>query len=136
MATVGGDCLELRVNHPVLGEHVFYPKAYEGFTFDPGGIRTNDDVNQVSGDGLSIYQMNRVRGYLELVIANDMNTREDWTFAKRLGASPVEASFVASFINGTSWGFNGKPVGDIQVDTNAATFTMKIAFSGDPNRLA
>lgn len=135
MATVGGDFLEVRVKHPVLGEHVFYPKSNEGNTFDPGGIRTNDDANQVSGDGQAIWQMNRVRGYLELVIANDMTTREDWLFARRLSSSPVEGSYVASHINGTSWGFNGKPVGDIQVDSNAATFTLKIAFSGDVNKI-
>lgn len=135
MATTGGDWLEIRVSHPTLGEHVFYPKANEGNTFDPGGIRTNDDANQVSGDGQSIYQMNRVRGFLEVTVANDMNTRQDFIFAKNLGASPVEASYVASHINGSTWGFNGKPVGDIQVDSNASTFTLKVAFSGDPNKL-
>lgn len=136
MATVGGDFLEIRVNHPTLGEHVFYPKSNEGNTFDPGGFRSNDDANQVTANGAEmIRQINRVRGFLETVVANDANTREDVMFAKKLGASPVEASYVASHANGTTWGFNGFPVGDLNVDTNAATFTLKLAFV-EANRLS
>ena len=135
MATVAGDCLEIRVSHPKLGEHVFYPKANEGNTFDPGGIRTNDDASMVSGDGQGIWQKNRVLGYFEALVANDMTTRKDWMFAKKLAGSPVEGSYTISFINGTTWGVNGMPVGDIAPDTNAGTFTLKVAFSGEVNEL-
>jgi hypothetical protein len=136
MATVGGDWLEIKASHPTLGEHVFYPKANDGNTFDPGGIRTNDDVNQVTGSGQAIWQKNMTRGFLEVVVENDMNTRQDWLFAKNLAASPVEASFVASHSNGSIWGISGMPVGDIAPDTNASTFTLKIAFSGKANKIA
>lgn len=135
MATTGGDWLEIRVSHPTLGEHVFYPKANEGNTFDPGGVRTNDDANQISGDRQAIWQLNLTRGFLETVVANDMRTRQDFIFAKSLAGNPDDASYVASHINGSTWGFTGRPVGDIQADSNASTFTLKVAFSGDPNKL-
>lgn len=136
MATIGGDWLEIKVNHPTLGEHTFYPKSNEGSTFDPGGIRTNDDANQVTGAQEAIWQKNMARGFLEVVIANDPNSREDWLFANNLTASPVDASYTASHIGGTIWGFNGMPVGDVAPDFNAATMTLKIAITGKPNRLA
>lgn len=127
MATVGGDILEVRVSHPTLGDHVFYPKANEGNTFDPGGIRSDDDASRISGDGQPIWQMNRVRGSFEMVVADDMNEREDSLFAKELHGSPVDGTWTISLINGTIWGMVGRPVGDLNVDTNASTFTLKVA---------
>ena len=129
MATGAGDWLEIRVTHPTLGPHTFYPKANEGNNFDKGGIRTNDDASQIAGSGEMIYQMNQVRGSLEITCADDANVRKDSDFANALSASPVEASWVCSHINGSTWGFNGKPVGDIVTDTNAGTFAMKLAFA-------
>lgn len=128
MATVGGDILELRVKHPELGEHSFFPKSNEGNTFDFGGVRTNDDANQITGSREMIVQKNVVRGMLEVVVANDMNTREDATFAAALAESSTPGNYVLSMINGTIWGFDGHVVGDIQPDLNAATFTLKLAF--------
>lgn len=136
MATVGGDWLEIKVNHPTLGEHTFYPKSNEGSTFDPGGVRTNDDANQISSDRQGIWQKNIARGFIELTIANDATGREDWLFIKKLTASPAEGSYTCSHIGGSIWGFNGMPVGDIAPDFNTATMTIKIGISGDPNRLA
>ena len=63
MATTGGDILEVTYSHPTLGQGAFFPKANEGNTFDPGGFRNNDDVNQIDGAGELIVQKNRVRGH-------------------------------------------------------------------------
>jgi len=127
MATIGGDFSEVRVSHPTLGDHVFYPKSNEGNPRDPGGFRTSDDANMVSGDGEPIWQMNQVRGSIEVVCADDVNTREDSDFASQLAGDPTPADWIFSHISGVTWGMNGKPVGDIQPDSNAGTFTMKIA---------
>lgn len=134
MATTAGDWLEIKVDHPTLGQHTFYPKSNEGSNFVKGGIRTNDDDNQTaSGD--PIWQMNFVRGSLEVVIADDMNVRLDSDFANQLTASPVDGNWTCSHINGSIWGFSGRPVGDITTDTNAGTFTLKIAYAGKPNKI-
>ncbi len=127
MATTGGDFIQITVNHPDLGEHVYYPKSNEGNGMDPGGIRTADDANSISGDGEPIFQMNRVRGYFEIVVANDSNVRNDADFTAQLMASPKTGDWTFSHINGVVWGMNGKPVGDIQPDTNASTFTLKVS---------
>ena len=51
MATLGGDISEVTYNHSVIGSGVFYPKAGEGNTFDPGGIRNSDDASGIDGSG-------------------------------------------------------------------------------------
>ena len=126
-AALGGDFLELTYNHPTVGQGSFFIKANEGNTLDPGGLRTNDDASQVDGGGNMIYQMNRVRGHVEVMCANDFNDRNDIEVAKDLTASPVETEWTISHVSGVVYGFRGKPVGDISVDVNAATFTLKIA---------
>lgn len=129
MATTGGDILEMRYNHPTLGQGVFYPKSNEGNTFDLGGFRTADDQNMISGDGEPIFQMNRVRGTAEIVCANDMNGRNDLQVAVDLASNAVAAEWAISHVNGTVWGCTAKPVGDLQSDVNAATFTLKLGGS-------
>lgn len=126
--TLGGDFIEVRVSHPTLGDHTFYPKSNEGNTFDPGGVRAVDDANMITGNGAeTIDQLNRVRSSFEIVCANDMNEREDSQFAAALGGDPVPGQWTISHISGVTYGLTGRPVGDIQVDTNAGTFTLKVA---------
>ena len=125
--TTAGDFTEITYSHPTLGSGSFFPKANEGNTLDEGGLRNNDDANQIDGGGNLIVQKNRVRGSFEIVCANDMNTRNDVSKAKALAASPVSADWTISHTNGTVWAGNGTIVGDIQTDTNAGTFTLKVA---------
>lgn len=123
---VGGDIIEVTYSHPTIGQGSFFPKANEGNTFDPGGIRTADDASQIAGAGEFIAQKNRVRGSFEVVCVNDMNTRNDIEVVQQLAADPVPADYTVSVINGTVWKASGFPVGDLQADVNASTFTLKI----------
>lgn len=129
MASIGGDFKEIKVSHPTLGDHIFLPKSNEGNTFDPGGVRTGDDANMITGSGEPIWSLNTVRAFFEVVVANDMNTRADAIFAAKLAGDNVDANWTLSHRNGTVWGLSGRPVGDINPDTNVATFTLKIAGS-------
>ena len=122
-----GDIKELTWNHPTLGSGTLFPKAAEGNTYDPGGIRTTDDANAIAGDGSMIVTKNRTRGFIEVVVENDMNIREDADKIAALAADPVPAEWTMSHINGTVWSGSGFPVGDIQPDMNAGTWTVKIA---------
>lgn len=130
MAATGGDISEVTWNHPTLGSGTLFPKSNEGNTYDVGGIRTGDDANMISGAGTPIYQMNRQRGFFEIVVENDQNVRGDAELMAELAADPVEADWTFSVLNGTTWGGKGKPVGDIAPDINASTFTLKVAGGG------
>lgn len=123
----GGDILEIRYSHSIIGDGVFYAKANEGNTLDPGGYRTSDDASLIDGARQPIWQTNLQRAHIEVLCVNDMNVRNDIDVARQLTSSTIEADFTVSMINGTVWGITGKPVGEIQADTNAATFTLKIA---------
>ena len=123
---VGGDIIEVTVNHPTLGSKVFFPKANEGNTYDVGGIRTEDDADSVDGGGNPIWKKNRKMGFFEVVIANDQNNGQDAEFCASLAADPAAADWTFSIINGTVYGGSGKPVGDIQANINDATFTLKV----------
>ena len=44
---VGGDIEEIVCKHATLGEFRFQAKSNESFTLDPGGLRSNDDANEM-----------------------------------------------------------------------------------------
>jgi len=130
MAAVGGDVFEITFNHPTLGSGTLFAKAGEDTTFDPGGFRSNDDANMIAGDGTMIDQMNRNRWSFEGTIAWDMNEALELQQMVALAGSPVLSDWTITHVNGSVYGGQGKPVGDLQGNGNAATFTLKIAGSG------
>jgi len=127
---VGGDIIEITWNHPTLGTGTWYPKAAEDNTFDQGGYRSTDDANMIDGGGNMIDQINRVRWSFEGTIAWEMNIADTLGDARKLAASPVQADYTFTHINGTVWSGKGKPVGDLQGNGNAATFPVKISGGG------
>jgi hypothetical protein len=127
---VGGDIIEITYNHPTLGSGVIFPKASEDSTYDLGGFRSNDDASMIDGGGNMIDQLNRVRWSFEVAVAWDMNNRSDLDKLTELSGSPVQSEWTFSHINGTVYGGTGKPVGDMQGNGNAATFTLKVSGGG------
>lgn len=131
MAFVGGDITEITYNHPVIGSGTIFCKANEDGTLDPGGFRSNDDANSITGDGRIIDQLNRVRGSFETPpVAWDMTDRDELQKLADMTESPVLADWTIANISGAIWGGKGKPVGDIQGNTNTALISLKIAFEG------
>jgi hypothetical protein len=127
MSAVGGDIIEIAFSHPVLGNGIIFPKAAEDSTYELGGLRTDDEANGVDGSGEAIYKMNRIRWFFEVLVAWDMNNRKDLEKLVALASDPQEASWTFSHINRTVYGGDGKPVGDMNGNGNAATFKLKIA---------
>lgn len=125
----GGDIIEITFNHSVIGSGTFFPKAAEPGTYDLGGYRSKDDANSIDGSGASIDVMNRVRGFFETTIANDMNIAKDAEKIAELAASPIEATWTFTVINGITYSGDGKPVGDIIPDIDKGTLKIKVAGS-------
>lgn len=125
-----GDIIEIRFNHPSVGSGVFFPKSNEGNKFDPGGIRNNDDANGITAAGSIMYQKNRVIGSVEAMIENDNQVRLDAEKVAELQKESLEAVWTITMINGTVWKGTGAPVGDVSVDVNAGTFTLKVVSGG------
>lgn len=123
---VHGDIIEVAYSHPTLGSGVFSPKANEGNTFDPGGFRNEDDSNMVTGNGTLMMKKNRVTGFFEIVVENDMNADNTAIKLKALAADNVQADWTVTHVNGSVWAGSGFPVGDIQPDVNAGTMTLKV----------
>lgn len=132
---VGGDIIEVTYNHPTLGTGVFYPKSAEDTTYNLGGFRSNDDNQAVTGSGEMLDQINNSRWSFEVPCAWDMNNRDDLEKASALAASPVLADWTITHINGVVHGGSGKPVGDLEGNSNAATFTLKVAGSGQLKKI-
>lgn len=130
MAAVGGDILEITYNHPTLGSGTLFPKASEDSTFDPGGVRGNDDANMITGNGQSIRQLNRVRWSFDVVIAWDMNSSDEVEKLSKMAGDPDEADWTISHINGTIYSGKGAPVGDIKGNGNTATTPLKVSGGG------
>jgi len=131
----GGDILEISYKHPTLGTGTWFPKSSEDGTVDPGGLRSSDDANMVTSSGQMIDQMNRVRWSFEGVVAWDMATNDELNQARALASSPILADWTVTHINGTVWGGKGKPVGDINGNTNSAQMSVKIAGGGQLNKI-
>ena len=137
MSVTGGDITEIRCNHPTLGSSVYNPKASEDSTFDPGGYRTDDDLDSITGNGEAIYKVNNKRPFFEVVCAVDMNERNEFQGTlTNLAQSDQEGDWIISHINGTVQGFKGKPVGDLQWNGNASTFTLKISGGNRMRKIA
>jgi len=135
MAVVSGDLLEITYNHPDIGNGVWYPKSNEDFTFDTGGFRTNDDANQIDGGGRAINQLNRVKWFGEGTVTWDMNSTDELSQASALAAHPVDADWTFTHINGTVWKAKGRPVGDIQGNTNVGTMAIKVSGGGEMKKI-
>lgn len=131
----GGDIIEIVCQHPTLGEFRFSPKANESFTLDPGGIRTNDDSSQITGNGQAIYQMNKVRWSMEGPVGVDFTSGNEMENLPKLSESIEEGTWTISHISGNIWKGKGKVVGDLQPDSNAATMTLKVSGSGKLEKL-
>ena len=123
---VFGDVTEIVCQH-ISGTYRYYPKANESFTIDRGGIRGNDDANQVTSDGQMMSQLNRVRWSIEGPIAVDMILDSEISSLNVLAASPSMGTWSISNIAGVTYRGIGRPIGDIQLDTNAGTLTLKLA---------
>lgn len=126
---VGGDIREITYNHEKIGSGTLFCKANDDGTIDLGGYRTNDDANQVTGDGRMIVQLNRTLGSFETPpIAWDMTDKNELQRLSDLAASPINADWTISSVSGAVWAGRGRPVGDLQGSTNAATVGLKLAF--------
>jgi len=123
-----GDVDEIVCQH-TLGEFRFFPKSNESATVDEGGVRANDDANQVTANGQMMSQLNRIRWSVECPIAVEANVTV--TDLKKLAKHPDLGNWTYSFISGEVKKGVGRPVGDIQVDTNAGTLTLKVSGGGE-----
>lgn len=130
MSFIGGDVTEVVCKHPELGDFRFSAKANEAFTLDPGGFRSNDDASAITGDGKVIDQINRVRWSLEGPIAVDLVSDNEMAALPELAAHPLPGVWTMTHISGRISKGTGKPVGDLQPDTNAATMTLKVSGGG------
>jgi hypothetical protein len=126
---VFGDCVEITCQH-VLGRFSYFPKANESFTIDKGGIRNNDDANQITSNGQLMIQKNRTRWSVEGPIAFDQISDDQMTTLNQITESPITGTWTFSFLSGGIYTGNGMPVGDLQGDSNAGTMTLKIVGGG------
>lgn len=129
MGYTGGDTIEMTYNHPTIGSGSFFFKANEDGTVDQGGRRSNDDASMITGNGRFIDQMNVVRASFETPpMAWDMIDQDELSVLQELAGDPNLADWTITNISGAIWGGKGKPVGDIQGNSNSAQITVKIAF--------
>ena len=130
---VFGDVQEIVINHPALpgGSARFYPKANESFNFDKGGIRVNDDANQITSNGQIMRQMNRSRWEVDGPIACDTITDAEMKNLNILSASPILGTIQFALISGAIYKGVGSPVGEIKFDSNAGTIPIKFSGNGE-----
>ena len=133
---VGGDILEITFNHPTIGTGTIRAKAAEDSSFDLGGFRSADDASMVDGGGEMIDQINQVRWKFEVMVVWDMNDRLDLEKINLLAASPVQADYTVSHINGSIYGGKGKPVGDYSGNANQATLPLILSGGGKLKKIS
>lgn len=132
---IGGDILEIVCKHQTLGEFRFQAKANESYNLDPGGFRSNDDSNSVTGSGEMIDQMNRVRWSFEGPVAVDLLSQNELDNLPKLAESPELATWTITHISGTIYKGLGKPVGDLVADSNTAQLPLKVSGNGKMEKL-
>ena len=131
----GGDLIEITCNHPTLGSFNFATKSNESYTMDPGGFRAVDDANMITGNGTFIGQTNRVRWSFEGPLMADFKSNNEMENLPSLAESSELGTWTFTHISGVVWRGKGKFVGDIQIDTNTAQLTAKLAGGGKLEKL-
>lgn len=127
----GGDVVNITYNHPTLGSGTFFCKAGEDGTIDLGGKRTDDDAAMVTGAGQMIQKINTVLGsYESPPVSWDMAGTNELKALSDMAASSVLAEWTITITNGTIFIGTGKPVGDVNANTNSPEATLKLAFEG------
>lgn len=126
MAKIGGDLLEISVQHPTAGSKIIYGVAGETTTIKLGGVE-NEDNGAVDGGQNLIVSKRLVPGHIQGPFANDNRSAlAEFEFIQNVAASPEEAVFTFRYIDNEVYSGSGTPVGEITLDAKAATFTMKI----------
>lgn len=136
MSFIGGDVLELTCIDPELGSFRFSVKATDAFMLDVGGIRTADDKNGITGNGQSIYTMNRSRWEFDGNVAVDFVSDNELSGTSALAASANEQTWTISHISGYIGKGTGKIVGDLKADTDKASMPLKIQGSGKLEKIS
>jgi hypothetical protein len=126
----GGDLVEVTCNHPTLGNFNFATKSGESYTMDPGGNRSNDDASSITGNGVMIDQVNKVRWSFEGPLIADFSSNNEMENLPKLASSSELGTWTITHISGAVWRGRGKFVGDIQIDTNTAQVPSKISGGG------
>ena len=130
MAFVGGDIVEITSKHPTLGSLTLFPKSGEESTFNTGGLRAEDGMEKIAGDGTAIDTIVRNRWSFEVPAAWDMNDNNELVKLAELAGDPQASDWTFTNINGTVWAGNGKPVGELPGNGKAATITVKWSGGG------
>lgn len=130
MSYIGGDLLEIVCKHPSLGTFRYQPKSNEDFTVNPGGFRSNDDANGITGGGQMIDQINNTRWSVEGPIAVDIKAGNDIDGLRNMAESAELGIWTFTHVSGAVQKGKGKPVGDLNFATNTAQMTIKISGSG------
>lgn len=136
MTFIGGDIVEVSYKHKTLGTGTWSVVSNQDSENDPGGLRSEDDDNSVTGDGQNIVKMNRVRWSKNLVIAWDQNGTDEVEKARQLAGNPEDADWTFTHMSGAVWGGRGRPVGDIKGNTNSAQFPVKISGGGRLSKIS
>ncbi|WP_036384058.1 hypothetical protein [Muricauda sp. MAR_2010_75] len=126
----GGDIEEVVFKHPTLGTIRCETKGNEAFTFDPGGLRSNDDDDAVTGAGEMIDSINRKRWSMEGPLVINFTDKTSLENIPNLAASPELSVVTVTMVFGKVFKGKGKPVGDIKVDTNNSQMSLKVAGGG------
>lgn len=126
----GGDFIEITYNHPTIGSGVFFIPSNEDGTVDYGGRRSEDDANAITADGQMIDKIKQTRWMWEGMITWNKGATNELQTLVDLAASPVNANWTFTHIDGSIFGATGKPVGDLQGSGQNATIAVKFAGGG------
>ena len=90
----------------------------------------DDDMDKIAGNGEAIRTITRKRWKMEITATWDQNSADEMDKLADLSASPLEADWTFSMINGTVWGGKGTPVGDTPGNGNTALIPLIISGGG------
>ena len=126
----GGDTFEIAWSNGDLGSGFFFGIAGEAFTYMGGGYRGNDQA-VLDGANRLIKSMNRMPWSCEGKVSNDMVNNNEFEAAQAIAASTTETTFTVSNANGTVYKGAGTILGDLELDVDKCSFTLKLVGGGN-----
>jgi hypothetical protein len=122
-----GDIVQVTVDHSELGDLVLEAKATEDYAMQKGGYKSADDDGNIGIAGTRIDVKNRYPWSMELTVIAKAG---DYDFLHDLMENDVEGDWTIRFPSGDTRTGTGKPVGDLALNEQAGTITVKLQGSG------
>lgn len=129
MSITAGDIRELAFDHRELGNRIFDVKSSDDHSYKIGGLMSDDSDDNITTTGKRIDRLTVKPWELEVTLGLNPGDSDFLQQATGLDEGSVTVTFMSNEVRSG----RGKPVGELSVNNQAGTITVKFQGGGTFN---